>query len=67
MPDRTQPPVAVPDTISARTGDVVDIAVLDNDEQPDALPFTLAPDLVEQPAAGFLFTAGDRLRYFAKN
>ncbi len=65
MPGRTQPPVAAPDTISARTGDVIDIAVLDNDEHPDELPFTLAPDLVEQPAGGFLFTAGDRLRYFA--
>lgn len=65
VPGRTQPPVAAPDTISARTGDVVDIAVLDNDEHPDALPFTLAPDLVEQPAGGFLFAAGDRLRYFA--
>jgi large repetitive protein len=64
-PERTQPPVAAPDTISARTGDVVDIAVLDNDEHPDALPLTLAPELVETPAAGLLFTAGERLRYFA--
>ena len=36
-PRSTQPPVAAPDTISARTGDVVDIGVLDNDEHPDAL------------------------------
>ncbi|MFD4420386.1 Ig-like domain-containing protein [Agromyces sp. NPDC058484] len=64
-PASPQPPVAAPDTISARTGDVVDIAVLDNDEHPDALPFTLAPDLVEEPGGGFLFVAGDRLRYFA--
>ncbi|MGW4927722.1 Ig-like domain-containing protein [Agromyces sp. NPDC004153] len=60
-----QPPVAVADTISARTGDVVDIPVLDNDEHPDGLPLTLAPDLVLQPTAGLLFAAGDRLRYFA--
>lgn len=64
-PSRTQPPVAAPDTISARTGDVVDIAVLDNDEHPDTLPITLAPELVQKPEAGLLFTAGDRLRYFA--
>ncbi|WP_188741879.1 Ig-like domain-containing protein [Agromyces bauzanensis] len=64
-PSRTQPPVAAPDTISARTGDVVDIAVLDNDEHPDSLPISLASDLIELPEAGLLFTAGDRLRYFA--
>ncbi|MBT2498278.1 fibronectin type III domain-containing protein [Agromyces sp. ISL-38] len=64
-PDRTQPPVAAPDTISSRTGDVIDIAVLDNDEHPDALPLTLAPDLDTLPAAGLLFVDGDHLRYFA--
>lgn len=64
-PETTQPPVAVADTISARTGDVVDIAVLDNDEHPDGLPLVLSPDLVAEPAAGLLFAAGDRLRYFA--
>lgn len=65
VPPIEQPPVAVPDTISARTGDVVDIAVLDNDEQPDGLPLTLDPELVATPAAGLLFAAGDVLRYFA--
>ncbi|KRC58462.1 hypothetical protein ASE14_17900 [Agromyces sp. Root81] len=60
-----QPPVAVPDKISARTGDVVDIAVLANDEHPDALPITLEPVLEREPEAGLLFVAGDRLRYFA--
>lgn len=64
-PTRTQPPVAAPDTISARTGDVIDIGVLDNDEHPDALPLTLAPVLDQEPAAGLLFVSGDRLRYFA--
>lgn len=64
-PRRTQPPVAAPDTISARTGDVVDIGVLDNDEHPDALPLTLASGLVEKPSDGLLFVADDRLRYFA--
>ena len=47
QPAQYQPPVAAPDTISARTGDVVDIGVLDNDEHPDALALTLAPDLLE--------------------
>lgn len=64
-PEIAQPPVATPDTISARTGDVVDIAVLANDEHPDALPLTLSPELVEVPEAGLLFAAGDRLRYYA--
>ncbi|MFC5788272.1 fibronectin type III domain-containing protein [Agromyces tardus] len=65
QPERNQPPVAAPDTVSARTGDVVDIPVLDNDEHPDGARLTLAAALVEQPAKGLLFTAGDRLRYFA--
>ena len=62
-----QPPVAAPDTIAARTGDVVDIPVLANDEHPDQLPLTLVPELVTTPASGqgLLFVAGDRLRYFA--
>jgi len=64
-PTRAQPPVAAPDTIAARTGDVIDIRVLDNDEHPDAMPFTLAPELDEKPAGGFLFASGDRLRYHA--
>lgn len=64
-PQRTQPPVAVPDTIAARTGDVVDIAVLANDEHPDALPITLDPELERAPDTGLLFADGDRLRYFA--
>ncbi|MCD2443917.1 Ig-like domain-containing protein [Agromyces sp. SYSU K20354] len=65
VPAVAQPPVAAPDVISARTGDVVDIPVLANDEHPDAMPITLAPDLVEEPAEGLLFASDDRLRYFA--
>ncbi|GAA2040022.1 Ig-like domain-containing protein [Agromyces tropicus] len=64
-PDRFQPPIAVPDTVSARTGDVVDIPVLDNDEHPDGDRLTLAADLVQEPRAGLLFSSGERLRYFA--
>ncbi|WP_430646102.1 Ig-like domain-containing protein [Agromyces sp. GXS1127] len=64
-PDRFQPPVAVADTASARTGDVIDIPVLDNDEHPDGDRLTLAADLVERPEEGLLFTSGQRLRYYA--
>ncbi|PWC03160.1 fibronectin type III domain-containing protein [Agromyces badenianii] len=64
-PERKQPPVAVPDTVSARTGDVVDIPVLANDEHPDAFPITLDPALEREPDAGLLFVDGDRLRFFA--
>jgi len=64
-PARTQPPVAAPDTVAARTGDVVDIPVLDNDEHPDGERLTLSAALVEAPDQGLLFTTGDRLRYFA--
>ncbi|MDQ0895550.1 Ig-like domain-containing protein [Agromyces ramosus] len=65
QPEIAQPPVASADTISARTGDVIDIAVLANDEHPDALPLVLAPELIQLPEDGLLFAAGDRLRYFA--
>ncbi|GAA1802921.1 Ig-like domain-containing protein [Agromyces neolithicus] len=65
IPAVAQPPVAVPDVVSARVGDVVDIPVLANDEHPDALPITLAPDLVELPDDGLLFVSEDRLRYYA--
>lgn len=64
-PPEPQPPVAAPDTASARTGDVIDIPVLDNDEHPDGDPLELLPDLVEQPADGLLFASGNRLRYRA--
>ena len=64
-PERNQPPVAAPDTVAARTGDVVDIPALDNDDHPDGDRLTLAADLVEEPEAGLLFSTGDRLRYFA--
>jgi len=64
-PEQAQAPVVVADAISMRTGDVIDIPVLANDEQPDGLPIELASDLVEKPRAGLLFASGERLRYFA--
>lgn len=64
-PSATQPPVAAPDTASARTGDVIDIPVLDNDEHPDGGALELDPELLEQPEDGLLFVSGNRLRYHA--
>lgn len=62
---RLQPPVATPDTAAVRTGDVIDVPVLANDEHPDARPLTLDPVLEAEPERGLLFASGDRLRYFA--
>ncbi|WP_309713954.1 Ig-like domain-containing protein, partial [Pseudolysinimonas sp.] len=66
-PAQLQPPIAVDDTATVRVGDVVDIPVLDNDEQPEGKPLTLVPTLAENlpEAAGLLFVSGDRLRYLA--
>ncbi|MEI5582716.1 MULTISPECIES: Ig-like domain-containing protein [unclassified Agromyces] len=64
-PATPQPPVAAPDTASARTGDVVDIPVLDNDAHPDGDPLELDPELVTRPSSGLLFAAGNRLRFQA--
>ena len=66
-PARLQPPVTVDDTATVRVGDVVDIPVLANDEQPEGKPLTLVPELAEDlpDGAGLLFVSGDRLRYLA--
>ncbi len=66
-PAQVQPPITVDDTATVRVGDVVDIPVLDNDEQPDGKPITLLPELAEPlpDEAGLLFASGDRLRYLA--
>ncbi|HWH98544.1 MAG TPA: Ig-like domain-containing protein, partial [Pseudolysinimonas sp.] len=66
-PAQLQPPIAVDDTATVRVGDVVDIPVLDNDEQPEGKPLTLMPTLAEDlpDGAGLLFASGDRLRYLA--
>ena len=62
-----QPPIANPDTVSVRVGDVADIPVLANDVQPDGDKLTLDPTLASPlPAgAGLLFASGDQLRYLA--
>lgn len=66
-PARVQAPIARDDAVAVRVGDVVDVAVLDNDEQPDGQDLELLPDLAEDlPAGGgLLFASGDRLRYLA--
>lgn len=62
-----QPPIAAPDSVSVRVGDVVDIPVLANDIQPDGDKLTLDPALATPlPAgAGLLFASGEGLRYLA--
>jgi len=66
-PARLQPPIATDDTATVRVGEVVDIPVLDNDEQPDGDDIALLPELAEPlpEDAGLLFVSGDRLRYLA--
>ncbi len=63
--DADQPPIARPDRASVRAGDVVNIPVLANDNDPEQGPLTLSTDLVEPPAEGLLFASGDMLRFVA--
>ncbi|MWB98775.1 Ig-like domain-containing protein [Agromyces seonyuensis] len=61
-----QPPIAVDDTATARSGDVISIDVLDNDRHPDDSALSLGdPAIVTAPAAGHLFADGRVLRYLA--
>ncbi|TFD04330.1 fibronectin type III domain-containing protein [Cryobacterium sinapicolor] len=66
-PAQKQAPIAVPDSISVRVGDAIDIPVLANDEHPDGDTLTLAPALAtELPAGGgLLFVSGSVLRFLA--
>ncbi|TFC07602.1 fibronectin type III domain-containing protein [Cryobacterium mannosilyticum] len=68
-PARKQAPLAVPDTVSVRVGDAIDVPVLANDEHPDGDILTLDPTLATGlPAeAGLLFASGTVLRYLAPN
>ena len=66
QPAQCQPPIAAPDTVTVRVGDVIDIPVLDNDEHPDARRSRSRPTSLEDlPTGGLLFASGDRLRYLA--
>jgi hypothetical protein len=62
-----QPPIANPDTVSVRVGDIADIPVLANDVQPDGDKLTLDPKLASPlpSGAGLLFASGNQLRYLA--
>jgi hypothetical protein len=68
-PARKQAPLALPDTVSVRVGDAIDVPVLANDEHPDGDTLTLDPTLATPlPAgAGLLFVSGTVLRYLAPN
>ncbi|MCU1513716.1 MAG: fibronectin type protein, partial [Microbacteriaceae bacterium] len=68
-PARLQPPVAGDDAVTVRTGDAIDIHVLDNDVQPDGEELTLNPLLSTglQGGSGLLFASGNVLRYLAPN
>lgn len=62
-----QPPVASPDTVSARVGDAVDIRVLANDVHPDGDELSLHSELAVPltTGGGLLFASGNILRYLA--
>jgi hypothetical protein len=62
-----QPPIAVDDSITVRTGATTNIPVLANDEHPDGAALTLVPTLAEglPDNAGLLFASGTVLRYLA--
>lgn len=66
-PSQLQPPIARDDTVNVPVGNVIDIPVLTNDEQPDGQPLTLEPNLVQNVGAGggLLFASGNELRYLA--
>lgn len=66
-PTQLQPPIARDDTVNVPVGNVIDIPVLNNDEQPDGQPLTLNPNLVQNVPAGggLLFASGNQLRYLA--
>ncbi|MET0726533.1 MAG: Ig-like domain-containing protein, partial [Leifsonia sp.] len=67
-PARRQAPIANPDTASVRVGDVIEIPVLANDEQPDGDPLTLHPVIADRPAGtGLAFASGQVVRFLAPN
>jgi hypothetical protein len=62
-----QPPVAVPDTVRVRAGDVVSADVLANDFHPDNAQLILDPRLVDASEAGdgLAFVGNGKVRYQA--
>ncbi|CAB4888465.1 MAG: fibronectin type III domain-containing protein [Actinobacteria bacterium] len=66
-PTMSLPPIAVPDAVTVRAGNVVNIPVLANDIHPSGGVLTLAPILDQQvpEGAGLLFATATQLRYLA--
>ena len=66
-PETLLPPAASADTATVRVGDVVDIAVLENDTSPTGDELTLSPVLPQgvDPADGQLFVSENTLRFVA--
>jgi hypothetical protein len=62
-----QPPVAVPDRVNVRAGDIVSLSVLDNDYHPDQAELILNPVLpdVSNDGGGLVFVNGNTIRYQA--
>ncbi|MGY1815377.1 Ig-like domain-containing protein [Blastococcus sp. SYSU D00820] len=56
-----RPPVAAPDTVTVRAGDVATVDVLANDTDPDGDELSIDPELAELPSAGTVTVVGDRL------
>ncbi|MFK4759643.1 Ig-like domain-containing protein [Microbacterium sp. ZW T5_45] len=67
-PDEILQPVANPDTVYVRAGDVVTIPVLDNDTHPNDDVLHVAPELIEpfvDPDDGEAFVSQDTVRFKA--
>ncbi|WZO58039.1 Ig-like domain-containing protein [Microbacterium sp. LWH10-1.2] len=67
-PDTIMQPVANPDTVTVRAGDVVTIPVLDNDTHPNDDVMHVAPELIEpfiDPDDGEAFVSQDTVRFKA--
>ncbi|GAA1839953.1 fibronectin type III domain-containing protein [Agromyces salentinus] len=59
-------PIAMPDTVTVRVGELVDIPVTANDVSPRGERLVVHPDVSSSAAAGELaFASGDRVRYLA--
>ncbi|WP_265520562.1 Ig-like domain-containing protein [Oerskovia flava] len=66
-PTKLQPPNAVADEATVRTGDVVSIPVLRNDTHPDGLPLFLQDEFEQgvDPEQGEIFVSEDLVRFKA--
>ncbi len=66
-PDEVLPPRAEPDTAIVRSGDVVNIPVLENDTHPNGDELTLNPVIAQDvaPEDGQLFVSENTLRFVA--